>query len=324
MVATHIKTLIKAQLTLTTAAIQASVMEKWGYQISYKKALDGKHKAIRQLFGDFSQSYTELPRLFLAIEQANPGCVVIWKTCEINMPNTEIFQCVFWSFKSSIEGFEHCHPVMSIDGTHLYMKYKGKLLIFMGCDGNNQLFPLTFSITEDENIDSWGWFLACIRNRVTQRTGICVISDRHPGIMAAMTDPHLGWVAPSAYHRICMRHFASNFMTQFKDKLLNNLVCRAALASTKRKFNKHMNTIGRINSEALQWLEAIPFQLWALSHDGGRIYGLMTTNISEVFNSVLKGAHSLPLTALVQFVSNSALGLLYGHGILTIYENLLL
>ena len=51
-------------------------MEKWGYQISYKKALDGKHKAIRQLFGDFSQSYTELPRLFLAIEQANPGCVV--------------------------------------------------------------------------------------------------------------------------------------------------------------------------------------------------------------------------------------------------------
>ena len=79
----------------TTAAIQASVIEKWGYEISYKKALDGKHKAIRQLFGDFSQSYTKLPRLFLAIEQSNPGCVVIWKTCDINMPNNEIFQRVF-------------------------------------------------------------------------------------------------------------------------------------------------------------------------------------------------------------------------------------
>ena len=31
LVATHIKALIKAQLTLTTASIQASVMEKWGY-----------------------------------------------------------------------------------------------------------------------------------------------------------------------------------------------------------------------------------------------------------------------------------------------------
>ena len=140
---------------------------------------------------------------------------------------------------------------MSIDGTHLYGKYKGKLLISMRCDGNNQLFPLAFSITEGENIDSWGWFLACIRNRVTQRTRIYVISYRHLGIMAAMTDPHLGWAAPSAYHRICIRHLASNFMTRFKDKLLKNLVCRAALASTERKFNKNMTTIGRINSEAL-------------------------------------------------------------------------
>ena len=62
------------------------------------------------------------------------------------MPNTEIFQSVFCLFKPSIEGFEHCRPVMSIDDTLLYGKYKGTLLIAMGCDENNQLFPLTFSI----------------------------------------------------------------------------------------------------------------------------------------------------------------------------------
>ena len=95
LVAAQIKAIIMAQFTLTTAAIQVSVLEKWGYEISYKKALDGKHKAIRQLFDDFSQSYTELPRLFLAIEQANLGCVVIWKTCDIKMSNTEIFQHMF-------------------------------------------------------------------------------------------------------------------------------------------------------------------------------------------------------------------------------------
>ena len=38
----------------------------------------------------------------------------------------------------------------------------------------------------------------------------------------------------------------------------------------------------------------------ALSHDGGRRYGIMTTNMFEVFNSVLKGARSLLITALVQ------------------------
>ena len=70
--------------------------------------------------------------------------------------------------------------------------------------------------------------------------------------MAAMSDPHLGWPTPFAYHRICMRHLVRNFMTHFKDKILENLVCRAALASTQRKFNKHLATIERINSEAQQ------------------------------------------------------------------------
>ena len=60
-----------------------------------------------------------------------------------------------------------------------------------------------------------------------------------------------------------------------------------------------MTKIGRINVETQQWLEAIPFQLWAISHDGGRRYEIMTTNMSEVFNSVLKGVR-IPLTAFVQ------------------------
>ena len=108
------------------------------------------------------------------------------------MENTEIFQRVFWTFHPSIEGFKHCRLVLSIDGTHLYGKYKGTLMIAMGCDGNNKLFPLAFALTEGENIDSWGWFLTCIRTRVTHRRGICVISNRHPGIMAVMSDVHLG------------------------------------------------------------------------------------------------------------------------------------
>ena len=68
LVAAHIKAIIKAQFTLSAVDIQASVMEKWRYEISYKKASNGKPKALRHLFGDFSQSYTKLSHLFLALE----------------------------------------------------------------------------------------------------------------------------------------------------------------------------------------------------------------------------------------------------------------
>ena len=66
-----------------------------------------------------------------------------------------------------------------------------------------------------------------------------------------------------------MRHLTNNFMNRFKDKTLKNLVCRVTLAIEVGKFNKHMNTIGRINLKAQRWFEAIPFEKWALSHDRG-------------------------------------------------------
>ena len=50
-----------------------------------------------------------------------------------------------------------------------------------------------------------------------------------------------------------MHHLASNFMT------LEEFGMQTDLASTQRKFNNHMAKIRRINSEAQQWLEAIPF-----------------------------------------------------------------
>ena len=40
---------------------------------------------------------------------------------------------------------------------------------------------------------------------------------------------------------------------------------------------------------------------WALSFDEGYRYGAMTTNVSECFNGVLKGARSLPITAMVKY-----------------------
>ena len=61
--------------------------------------------------------------------------------------------------------------------------------------------------------------------------------------MATMTNVYLGGTEPYAYHRICMRHLASNFMNRFKDKTLKNLVCKAALANEVGKFNKHIDTI---------------------------------------------------------------------------------
>ncbi|XP_061338116.1 uncharacterized protein LOC133284985 [Gastrolobium bilobum] len=63
-----------------------------------------------------------------------------------------------------------------------------------------EVLPLAFAVVEGETKESWEYFLSCIRLYVTQKTGICLISDRHRGILSAVANPYLDWQPPKAYH----------------------------------------------------------------------------------------------------------------------------
>ena len=198
-----------------------------------------------------------------------------------------------------MEGFKHYRPVISIDGTHLYGKYEEKMLITTAVDGNNQIFSLAFAIVDKECTASWRWFLAYIREYVTKRQGICLISDRHASFKSAMAnDPW--WRPPYAYHVYCLRHVIGNFNKAFNDARLKKMATRAGMQRQVRKFDRDMRRIEELNPNAADWLKQISVQKWTAAHDGGRRYGIMTTNLSECFNGVLKNARFLPIIALVQ------------------------
>ena len=49
------------------------------------------------------------------------------------------------------------------------------------------------------------------------------------------------------------------------------------------------------------WIEHEPKEKWSLLHDrGGARYGVMTINLAEVYNWVMRGARSLPLVGIVE------------------------
>lgn len=79
----------------------------------------------------------------------------MWHFEDSPTSNTNQFQRVFWAFGSSIEGFKSCRPVINIDGTHLYCQYQKTMLVAIGVDVNDKLYPLAFTIVEGENNDSW-------------------------------------------------------------------------------------------------------------------------------------------------------------------------
>ncbi|KAH9612224.1 hypothetical protein KSS87_003278, partial [Heliosperma pusillum] len=299
-IAKHIRTVVDADWGVKISNLRANILTQFNFEPSYMKTWHAKQKAMADLYGDWKESYALLPRYFQALITTNPSTVVKFVHKVGGPSNVHVFDRVFWAFGPSIRGFEHCRPILTVDGTHLYGKYKGVLLIAIGVDANDQIYPLAFAIVDCESIDTWGWFMDCIRKHVTQREGICVISDRHVGIMTTMNKVGGGWTEPQAFHRFCTRNQASNINTKFKSNELKLAFLSTACATQRKRFNKGMQKIGSLNPSAKVLLESIPLSKWSLCHDGGHRYGIKTTNNSECFNGVLKRVRFLPITALVK------------------------
>ncbi|XP_016207419.1 uncharacterized protein LOC107647882 [Arachis ipaensis] len=233
------------------------------------------------------------------------GTVALLKTSLIRVgddvdDSTVYFHHFFWTFPPCVEAFRHCKPLVSIDGTHLYGKYGGTLLLAIAQDGNSNILPIAFSLMDGKNAKSWSFFLTNLRQHVTPQQGILVISDRHNSIKAALENPNSGWLPHHAYRAFCIRHVAANFALSFKGTNAKRLIVNAAYAKTEAEFHYWFDIIRTENLAMCDWENKIEYDKWTQHQDGGRRFGHMTTNISECVNSVLKGTRNLPVTALVK------------------------
>ncbi|KAL5161656.1 hypothetical protein HKD37_07G018908 [Glycine soja] len=71
--------------------------------------------------------------------------------CGLEMPSTfnvgqELY--VGMEFDSKDAAFKYCKPIIQVDGTHLYGKYSGTLLMATSQDGNGGVLPLAFAVVE--------------------------------------------------------------------------------------------------------------------------------------------------------------------------------
>ncbi|KAE8773664.1 hypothetical protein D1007_54067 [Hordeum vulgare] len=86
------------------------------------------------------------------------------KTIEARMFSSSTPDAISTSYLK--KAFEHCRPVLSIDGTFLTCKCKGTLMIAMAHDANDQVLPVAFSLVSVENQDNWEWFMRLVRSTV--------------------------------------------------------------------------------------------------------------------------------------------------------------
>ncbi|XP_054785973.1 uncharacterized protein LOC129292447 [Prosopis cineraria] len=145
--------------------------KEFGVGVSYYKSWRANELVLEAIQGCLEDSYTQLPSLCYALSYTNLGTVT-----DIEDGGNGHFKYFFVSFAASIEGWSHCRPIISIDGTFLRNKYAGTLQIACTMDGNNSIFLLAFAVIDSKTDVSWEWFMYKLKSNIRTKF-------KHPSVV---------------------------------------------------------------------------------------------------------------------------------------------
>ncbi|CAE5987980.1 unnamed protein product [Arabidopsis arenosa] len=93
-----------------------------------------------------------------------------------------------------------------------------------------------------------------------------------------------------------------NVATKFKKRMLAGLISKAARAYRKTTFYEFFEEIERASPGCAEYLMVIGLEHWTRSHCYGQRYNIMTSNVAESLNAVLKEARELPIVTTLEYI----------------------
>ncbi|XP_034225433.1 uncharacterized protein LOC117635192 [Prunus dulcis] len=298
LVATSLKRKLKDCRTIYTPSdIMRDVKHNFGCTIHYSKAWKARELALLSIRGSTEEAYYILPAYCYELERMNPGTKTHIQTDENNH-----FVYLFMAVGACIRGFRSSmRPVIAADATHLKSKYKGVMFVANAFDGNRNIYPLAFGIGDLETDASWHWFFTKLHEAIGECPNLVIISDRNVSIENVWNK-----IFPTAQHGICFYHMKGNMKRTFKLKKRDHILMhfeKAAKSYSIAEFDCHFRKIKR-KEHVAQYLEEAGLHKWSRAHMDGRRYNVMTTNIAESINSVLRFARMLPVVHLIGEIVN--------------------
>ncbi|XP_028103609.1 uncharacterized protein LOC114302737 [Camellia sinensis] len=269
----------------------------YGLEVSYRVAWLGVEKARGEMFGAHSISFDQLRWYSSVVMENNPGSYI---NIEYDEQNYRFIR-YFISFKACIDGFNHCRPLLFLDGTFLKGKFKGNLLAATAKDGNQGLFPVAIAIVDSENTTNWAWFLEHLANVVNRQRTLTFVSDRHAGLLESIPI-----IFPTAKHAFCLQHLQRNLQdklryvnSSYRSVMLAKFRA-CAYAPTVAAFNQSMEEFTKCGHKVVPaFLKDLPPYYWANAYFQGSRYGEMSSNAIESFNSWIREARHLPITQMI-------------------------
>ena len=144
--------------------IQEQTKETWKLISSRNQCQRGRTVALKWLEKEYADQFAHLRGYVRETEKTNPGSSVVLDTIS-NATKKDVFDRFYVCFeklRSSCRGT--CRPIIGLDGTFLKVAVNGILLIAVGHDANNQIFPFAWAVVQAESTDTWLWFIKRLKH----------------------------------------------------------------------------------------------------------------------------------------------------------------
>ncbi|KAL0308849.1 UNVERIFIED_CONTAM: hypothetical protein Sradi_5827200 [Sesamum radiatum] len=286
--------------------LKNTILRKCKVDVSRQKVQRAKREALEKIRGADSVQYEKLWDYCETVRKFNSGSKLILKKLEGSNP--PIFDKMYVCLSALKNGFlSGCRPIIGLNGCFLKTCYGGQLLVAVGRDGNDNMFPIAMAVVQLENRKNWTWFLGELLDDIGGLgTSIwSFISDRQKGLIEALKD-----LGSDSEHRFCLRHMYENFKIKFKSQELKEFFWKAASTANESDFERYMRKINELDPKknvdvetASEWLRKINLEHWVRAffplHSKCDI---LVNNICESFNNYILDARDKPIITMLEWI----------------------
>ncbi|KAH0764063.1 hypothetical protein KY290_020136 [Solanum tuberosum] len=233
------------------------------------------------------------------IKSTNPGSSCWVRTDNETVPGLHLFKYFYVSFAALKNGWlEGCRKIIGLDGCFLKGACRGELLVAVGKNGNNQMYPIAWAVVDQETKHSWSWFLSYLIEdlQLGDGSGITVMSDMQKGLEVAVEV-----LLPNAERRMCARHIWANWQKRWRGEERRKAFWRCAKASFEVKLRDEFEYLGKLGDRICEALLGYNKEYWcrALFSERSKC-DVVENNMCETFNSWIVGPRHKSVISMLE------------------------
>ncbi|XP_056847331.1 uncharacterized protein LOC108820195 [Raphanus sativus] len=170
--------------------IEELILEKWGITASRPQCQAARTKALKWLEFEYDHQFACLRDYAAEIHESNVDSTVVIETLK-NAEGKDEFNRFYVCFENIRRTWkETCRPLLGIDGCFVKHKVKGQVLVALGRNADNAIYPVAWGVVQVENTENWSWFVRMVKEDLglEDGEGFVLVSDRQKGLIAAVKE----------------------------------------------------------------------------------------------------------------------------------------